>query len=56
MGDTHRRFPEVTWRTLLHDEELTGAGLAMYLVALRTAEQARRADGLTFPRAYFKAE
>lgn len=55
-GDTYRRVPEVMWRTLLHAEDLTGAGLAMYLVVLRTAGQARRTDGLTFPRAHFKAE
>lgn len=55
-GDTYRRVPEVAWELLIPDEELTGAGLVMYLVALRTAEQARRTDGLTFPRAYFKAE
>lgn len=55
-GDTYRRVPEVAWRMLLPDEDLTGAGLVMYLVALRTAGQASRTDGLTFPRAHFKTE
>lgn len=55
-GDTYRRLPEAAWRELIHAEELTGAGLVMYLVALRTAEQAGRTDGLTFPRAFFRDE
>jgi hypothetical protein len=55
-GDTYRRVPEVAWRMLIHEEDLTGAGLAMYLVVLRTAEQARKLEGLAFPRAYFRDE
>jgi hypothetical protein len=55
-GDTYRRVPEEAWRSLLPNGELTGAGLVMYLVAIRTAGQAGRLDGLTFPRAYFKTE
>lgn len=40
-GDTYRRIPESAWKTLFWDDELTGAGLAMYLVALRAHGQAQ---------------
>lgn len=55
-GDYYRRVPEQAWNRLIGEPSLTGPGLAMYLVAVRTAEQARRNTGLTFPRAYFQSE
>lgn len=54
-GDTYRRVPEAAWRTLFHTTDLTGAGLTMYLVSLRTFGQAR-GNPLTFPRSYFRGE
>lgn len=55
-GDTYRRIPQSVWRMLLPQEDLTGAGLAMYLVAVRTAFQASSASGLTFPAKAFRAQ
>ncbi len=55
-GETYRRIPEFAWRRLFAEPELTGPGLAMYLVALRTAYRAQRLDELTFPSAYFLTE
>lgn len=55
-GETYRRIPEFAWRRLFAEPELTGPGLAMYLVAVRTAYRARSADELTFPAAYFRTE
>lgn len=40
-GDTYRRIPEGAWKTLFWDDELTGPGLGMYLVALRAHGQAQ---------------
>lgn len=54
-GDTYRRIPESAWRTLFHTAHLTGPGLVMYLVALRSFGQIGNAP-LTFPRAYFQRE
>ncbi|MCU1416114.1 MAG: hypothetical protein JWP32_288 [Schumannella sp.] len=54
-GDTYRRVPEAAWRTLFHTTDLTGAGLSMYLVSLRTFGQAG-GNPLTFPRSYFSSE
>lgn len=44
-GDYYRRVPEQAWNRLIGEPSLTGPGLAMYLVAVRTAEQARRNTG-----------
>lgn len=55
-GDRYRRVPEEAWKRLIAEPSLTGPGLAMYLVAVRTAERARQNTGLTFPRAYFQSE
>lgn len=55
-GDTYRRIPELAWRSLFPDEELTGPGLAMYLVALRTAGKAQTTSRLVFPADYFREE
>lgn len=55
-GDTYRRVPQTAWKALFHEPELTGPGLVMYLVTLRTAGRANRLEGLTFPRAHFQAE
>ncbi len=52
-GDTYRRIPEAAWRALFHADDLTGPGLCMYLISLRTHGQARGYP-LTFPRAYFR--
>lgn len=51
-GDTYRRIPESFWESLLPEGALTGAGLAMYLVALRTAGVGQRTNDLTFSRKY----
>lgn len=50
-GDTYRRIPEAAWQTLFHSADLTGPGLVMYLISLRTFGQARGGD-ITFPRNY----
>lgn len=55
-GDTYRRIPQKAWQVLFHAEELSGPGLVMYLVALRTAGKAGHADRLVFPSRYFKTE
>lgn len=55
-GETYRRIPEFAWRRLFAEPELTGPGLALYLVAVRTAYRARRLEELTFPTAYFRTE
>lgn len=53
-GDRYFRVPESAWtQGLLGDSELTGPGLAMYLVALRTASLVGRTDSLAFPAAAF---
>lgn len=53
-GDHYFRVPEAAWtRGLLGDQELTGPGLAMYLVALRTANLLGRTDSLVFPAKAF---
>ncbi|CAD6015847.1 conserved protein of unknown function (plasmid) [Agreia sp. COWG] len=54
-GDTYRRVPEAAWRSLLHETGLSGPGLCMYLVSLRTFGQTR-GGALTFPRSYFRRE
>jgi hypothetical protein len=51
-GDTYRRIPESFWASLLPEGELTGAGLVMYLAALRTAGTRGSAENLTFSRRY----
>lgn len=51
-GDTYRRIPESFWASLLPEGELTGAGLVMYLAALRTVGARRSAENLTFSRNY----
>lgn len=55
-GDTYRRVPQSAWQHLLHEADLTGAGLAMYLVALRLADRAQRVDRLVFPASYIRDE
>lgn len=56
-GDLYFRIPETMWtRGLIGDEELTGPGLAMYLVALRTASMVGRTDSLVFPGASFNRD
>lgn len=55
-GDTYRRIPQNTWKLLIPEHELTGAGLAMYLIAVRTALQAQSPHDLTFPAASFKTQ
>ncbi len=55
-GDTYRRIPEQAWRTLFPDESLSGPGLVMYLIALRTAQRAQTIQGLTFPGTYITTE
>lgn len=55
-GETYRRIPEFAWRRLFAEPDLTGAGLTMYLVAVRTAYRARQIDDLTFPSDYFRRE
>ena len=54
-GDTYRRVPQAAWRRLFW-EDITGPGLAMYLIAIRTAEQARTLENLVFPRTYIREE
>ena len=54
-GDTYRRIPAAAWQSLFHSKELTGPGLVMFLVALRTYGQAK-GKALTFPRAYFQSQ
>lgn len=54
-GDTYRRIPENAWQVLLPSPDLSGAGLVMYLVALRTAARAQTTVGLVFPSGHFKA-
>lgn len=54
-GDTYRRVPEVAFRYVVPANDVTGAGLVMYLIALRTAERARTNDGLIFPTALVKS-
>lgn len=54
-GDTYRRIPDIAWRRLFSSEDLSGPGLAMYLVALRAHGQARN-QPLVFPRGHFKSE
>ncbi len=57
LGDTYRRIPQIAWENLLPEEEgLTGPGLAMYLVAVRTALQAGSTTGLTFPAKSFRTQ
>lgn len=54
-GDLYLRIPEAFWRSgQLASPELTGPGLAMYLIALRTHQLARDKDSLTFPATSFK--
>lgn len=55
-GDTYRRVPESVWESLIPGAMVTGAGLAMYLVALRTAYIKGELDGLAFPSAHFREE
>jgi hypothetical protein len=54
-GDTYRRIPDSAWLSLFHSTELTGPGLVMFLVAIRTYGQAGGGT-LTFPRNYFRTE
>ncbi len=54
-GDTYRRVPENAFQMLLPAPDLNGAGLAMYLVALRTAERAQTTTGLVFPAPHVTA-
>lgn len=54
-GDTYRRIPDSAWQALFHTKELTGPGLVMFLIALRTYGQSR-GGSLTFPRDYFRSE
>lgn len=51
-ADTYRRIPEKFWEVLVPEAELTGPGLVMYLVAVRTALVGQRTEGLTFSRSY----
>ena len=55
-GDTYRRVPQRAWEFLFHEQELSGAGVAMYLVVLRAVGQAQATDGLVFPKAHFRSE
>ena len=55
-GDTYRRIPEFAWERLFAEEDLTGAGLTMYLRAVRTADRAQRLEGLTFPASHIRDE
>lgn len=53
-GDHYFRLPEAAWtRGLLGDPELTGPGLAVYLVAVRTASLLGRTSHLAFPARAF---
>lgn len=54
-GDTYRRIPELAWRMLFHSSDLTGPGLVMYLISLRTHGQASGGE-MTFPRNYIATE
>lgn len=55
-GDTYRRIPQACWAHLFWSPELTGPGLSLYLVALRTFGQSRGAVPLTFSRQHFHSE
>ncbi|HEX5912621.1 MAG TPA: hypothetical protein VFY54_05765, partial [Rubrobacter sp.] len=55
-GETYRRIPEAAWRFLFADAGLTGAGLAMYLVVIRTAGRAGQLTDLAIARTYFQTE
>ncbi len=54
-GDTYRRIPELAWRMLFPSPDLTGPGLVMYLISLRTHGQANGGE-MTFPRNYISTE
>jgi hypothetical protein len=54
-GDTYRRIPDIAWQGLFHSNELSGPGLVMLLVTLRTYGQAG-GGFLTFPRDYVRTE
>lgn len=54
-GDLYVRIPESFWTSgQLADPDLTGPGLAMYLIALRTYQLSRNKESLTFPAPTFK--
>ena len=54
-GDLYVRIPENFWTSgQLADPDLTGPGLAMYLIALRTHQLSRHKESLTFPAPTFK--
>ena len=52
-GDWYIRVPENLWLAPVLAPEVTGPGLALYLVALRTYGLARNKDRLTFPAGTF---
>lgn len=54
-GDTYRRIPELAWQILFPSPELSGPGLVMYLISLRTHGQASGGE-MTFPRNYIAAQ
>ncbi|GAA1250448.1 hypothetical protein GCM10009633_23990 [Janibacter melonis] len=53
-GDRYLRVPERLWTMGKLDQELTGAGLAMLVIAIRTYDMANRKQSLTFPAVTFK--
>ena len=52
-GDRYIRVPEALWLAPVLTPEVTGPGLALYLVTLRTYGLARNKDRLTFPAGTF---
>ena len=54
-GDTYRRIPQVAWRILFCDPDLSGPGLVTFLAMIRTHDQ-HRGEYLVLPRAYFRGE
>ena len=52
-GDRYIRVPEALWAAPVLTQEMTGPGLALYLITLRTYGLARSKDRLTFPAVTF---